>query len=464
MSDARPAGVVIAGTSSGVGKTTVTVGVVKALRAMGLQVAPFKAGPDYIDPTYLATAAGQPCSNLDSWMMPPAALQAVFRRASAGADVAIVEGVMGLFDGRGTDDEGSTAALAKALGLPVILVVDAAKTSRSAAATVLGFQRFDPALRVAGVILNRVASERHAALCAGPITATTGLPVLGALQRADSLHLPERYLGLTPTVEGRASGTFFEAACERVANEVDLRELLRIAAEARMPVSANGSGDPWPAAPVDRQVRIAVAADEAFSFAYPENRALLEAWGAEVVPFSPLGDDVLPASVGAVYLGGGFPELYASELAANHGLIESLRVAAARGVEVYAECGGLMYVGEALTDEEGRTHAMAALAPLRSTMATGRRLTLGYREAAAAVDGPHVVAGQVVRGHEFHHSAIEGAWDPRRAAYRLAPEGHAEGYASGNVWASYLHLNFASDAGLARRFIERAAAGERRLR
>ncbi len=445
-------GIVLAGTTSGVGKTTLTAGVIGALRALGYRVAPFKVGPDYIDPTYHAKAAGRPCHNLDSWMLRHDALRDVFVRATADADIAIVEGVMGLFDGRtGGGEAGSTAEVAKLLGLSIVLVVDVAKVARSVGALVLGYQQFDPALRMAGVILNNVASASHAAICREAIVAATGLPVLGALMRDEALRAPERHLGLIPTVEGRVAETYFETAAANVAAQVDLPALLECASSPSM-ASWQAPEGLWPARASRSRVPIAVAQDEAFSFTYSENLALLEAWGAEVLPFSPLHDARVPEGARGVLLGGGFPELYAEGLASNGAMLASVRDAANRGVPIYAECGGLMYLGESLTDTEGRPHAQAGIVALRSSMSRAR-LTLGYREATARADGPHVVRGQTVRGHEFHWSTLDAPPEPGTAAYDLGESATAEGWARENVWASYVHLHFASDVRLAPRLV-----------
>lgn len=459
-------GIVLAGTTSGVGKTTLTTGVIGALRSQGLRVAPFKVGPDYIDPTYHARAAGRPCRNLDSWMLPPEALLDIFARGTVDADVAVVEGVMGLFDGRsGSGEAGSSAEVAKLLGLPVILVVDAAKVARSVGALVLGYQRFDPDLRMAGVILNNVASASHAAICREAIVAATGLPVFGALMRDEALRAPERHLGLIPTVEGRVADAYFEAAATNVAAQVDLPALLACATigypPEHMPAHPGTPSDLWPSTPPSMRVPIAVAQDEAFSFVYPDNLALLEAWGGEIVPFSPLRDGGVPAGVGGVILGGGFPELYAEELASNRGMLASIRDTAARGVTVYAECGGLMYLGESLTDRDGRTHTLAGVTPLRSSMSRAR-LTLGYRTATARADGPHIKRGQTVRGHEFHWSTLDAPPRVDTAAYDLAESDTPEGYVRENVWASYVHLHFASDARLAPQFVATCARAKAR--
>ena len=443
---------VLAGVSSGVGKTTIATGVIGALARRGLRVQPFKAGPDYIDPTYHSTAAGVPSRNLDGWMLGRDALLELFQRAASKADVAVVEGVMGLFDGRaGENGVGSTADLAKTLGAPVVLVVDASKMAQSAAALVLGYKTYDPALRVAGVILNNIGSEGHYRMTAQPIETATGLPVLGYLPRGEDLKLPERHLGLVPTVEGPAGREFFERVAERVARHVDLDRLLALAADVRPTPRAPVL---FPAQPVARRCAIAVARDKAFSFYYQDSLDLLEAWGAELRPFSPLADAALPPDVSGVYIGGGFPEMYASGLAANDAMKASLREAASRGVPMYGECGGLMYLGESIVDMEGRRQPMVGLTPARSTM-TGRKLTLGYRTVRARRATPILGVGDEVRGHEFHWSVNEGSPDGATAVYDVLDQpGRVEGYSVGSVTASYVHLHLGARPGLARRFVE----------
>lgn len=450
-------GVMVAGTASGVGKTTVTLGLIGALRRRGLRVQPFKAGPDYIDPSYHAAVAGVPSRNLDTWLVPPAGVAELFARATRDADVAVVEGVMGLYDGRSARDEtGSGAELAKLLGLPVVLVVDTAAVARSAAATVLGFQRFDPGLRLAGVVLNRVGGERHAALCRDAIEPATGVPVLGALPRRDDLALPERHLGLIPATEGATPAAVFEQVVDLVGRSLDVDRLLRLAA---LPALAPAPPALFPEAPAPTRARLAVALDRAFSFYYRDSLDLLAAWGAELAPFSPLADADLPAGSGGVYIGGGFPELHAGELAANAAMIGALRRAAGRGVPIYAECGGLMYLGESLVDFAGAAHRMAGLIPASSRL-TERRLSLGYRTVRALADGPLLSRGQEVRGHEFHWSRLAGA-EPADAAYEVTDQGgRREGFRRGSVLASYIHLHLASDRRLAPRFV--AACGAAR--
>ena len=312
--------VVIAGVRSGVGKTTIASGVMGALARRGLRVQPFKAGPDYIDPTYHTIACGVPSRNLDTWLLPHPVVTELFHRAAGAADIAVVEGVMGVFDGHSSlEEDGSTAELAKLLDAPVILIADAGKVARSVAAEVLGYQQFDPDLRIAGVILNGVGSERHLEFCQPQIEATTGLPVVGWLPRRDDLVQPERHLGLIPTVEGTVVNQWYDALYAQIEQTVDLDAIIRIAATAGRPARRVSGASISRYAAERPRTAIAVAQDRAFSFYYQDSLDLLSAWGAEVIPFSPLDDDALPDGVGGVYLGGGFPELFAAELAQNDG-------------------------------------------------------------------------------------------------------------------------------------------------
>jgi cobyrinic acid a,c-diamide synthase len=447
-------GLVVGGVASGVGKTTLTLGLIGALRQRGLLVQPFKVGPDYIDPSQHTQAAGRPSRNLDSWLLPEPALCDLFGRAATRVDAAIVEGVMGLFDGRsGSGEIGSTAHVAKLLDLPVLLVVDAAKAARSIAAVVLGCRTFDPKLRIVGVVLNNVGSEAHARAAAEPIEREAGLPVLGWLPRDPELRQEERYLGLVPAGERRLPAALLERAKARVAEHINLDRLLTLATIKPSPSVDCGL---FPAESVPPRARLAVAQDAAFGFYYQDSLDLLEAWGAELVPFSPLSDDELPAEVDGVYLGGGFPELFARELSENDSMLASLRMHAERGGPLYAECGGLMYLQHGLVDHDDKHHPMTGLLPGWSTMERAR-LTLGYREATALGQTLLLDAGARVRGHEFHWSIAE-APPTSLAAYELAGDPpRLEGYATGNVLASYLHLHFGSDAGLAPRFVEACA-------
>jgi len=447
-------GLVIAGVASGVGKTTIATGLMGALVARGLRVQGFKVGPDYIDPGYHARATGRPSRNLDSWLLPPQTLRALFARAAATADVAVIEGVMGLYDGRlGAGDAASTAEVARLLGLPVVLVVDASRQGRSAAATVLGFRAFDPALRLVGVILNRVGSAAHQAALTQAIEERAGLPVLGALPREADLHLPERYLGLVPPAEGGVDEGYFVRAADAVGRAVDLPRLLRLAA----PGATAPAESPFPAAPIPPRAVLAVARDRAFGFYYVDALDLLAAQGLEVREFSPLADAALPPGTSGVYLGGGFPERFAAELAANRPLLGELRALARRGLPIYAECGGLMYLTRAIVDADGRRHPLLGLVPGEVSL-QGARLSLGYRELVAARDSLLFRAGEPARGHEFHYSRgalARGAPAAYRVAGRQPP---AEGYARGGLLASYVHLHFAGTPLLAQRFAAACAA------
>ncbi len=450
--------VVVAGVRSGVGKTTIATGIMGALTRRGYAVQPFKAGPDYIDPSYHKSACGVPSRNLDTWLLPhPTALE-LYGKAAARRDMAVVEGVMGLFDGHSSlDEEGSTAQLAKLLGAPVLLVADASKVARSVAAEVLGYQQFDPALRLAGVILNGVGGPGHLEFCRPQIEATTGLPVLGYLPTRPEFAQPERHLGLIPTVEGTVARQWYDALIAQVEETIDVGRIAELARQCAAPPQPDAPLV-YPPEPQPKHAVIALAQDKAFNFYYQDSLDLLEAWGAEIAPFSPLEDASLPEGAGGVYLGGGFPEMFAAELSANRPMLDSLRRAAARGVPVYAECGGLMYLGRSLTGFDGAAHPMAGLIPAASAMSQSR-LSLGYREVEARADGPLLAAGRRVRGHEFHWSTLERGPDAAESVYRVVNQGgRADGFRAGSVWATYVHVHLGSSPGLAPRFVETCAA------
>jgi cobyrinic acid a,c-diamide synthase len=448
-------GLVVGGVASGVGKTTLTLGLIGALKRRGMTVQPFKVGPDYIDPSQHTQVAGRPSRNLDSWQIQEGGLRELFARAALGADAVLIEGVMGLFDGRtGAGEIGSTAHVARLLGLPVVLVVDAAKAARSVAATVLGCRSLDPDLNIVGVVLNNVASARHAEIGHEAIESLAHVPVLGWLPRNADLRQEERYLGLVPAVERRLSPALVERTAALVEEHIDLDRLIALSAIESPEASPSGL---FPDEPISGRVRIGVAQDEAFSFYYQDSLDLLRAWGAELVPFSPLHDPALPADLSGIYLGGGFPELFAIELSVNAPMLAALRAAANAGLPIYAECGGLMYLQDALIDADGRRHRMAGIVPGQSTL-VGRGLTLGYREVRARRDSPVARADQRLRGHEFHWSLCDPPPDEIAAYDVLGDAARAEGYAIENVLASYLHLHFASDPMLAPRFVESCRA------
>ncbi len=450
-----PPTVVIAGVRSGVGKTTIATGIMGALTRRGYSVQPFKAGPDYIDPSYHQIACGVPSRNLDTWLLPRDTVLELFDRAAAKRQISVIEGVMGVFDGHSSlSEEGSTADLAKLLGAPVILVADAAKVARSVAAEVLGYQKFDPGLRIAGVILNGVGGPRHLDFCKPQIEATTGIPVLGYLPRADALVQPERHLGLVPTVEGTVAREWYEAVIQQVEETIDVGKVARLAASAKTPPASN---QVYPDGPTPVRATIGVGQDKAFNFYYQDTLDLLEAWGAELVPFSPMEDYALPEGVTGLYLGGGFPELFASQLSENTPMHEAIRRAAGQGVTVYAECGGLMYLGRSLYDLDGETHPMVGLIPAVSAMSKSR-LTLGYHEVESCSDNPVLKMGQRVRGHEFHWSTLERPPTPEESVYKVVDQqGRPDGFRSGSVWASYVHIHLGSNQHLAPRFVETCA-------
>ena len=448
--------IVIAGVRSGVGKTTIATGVMGALTRRGNKVQPFKAGPDYIDPSYHQIACGVPSRNLDTWLCDHSTVLELFQRASAGCDVSVVEGVMGVFDGHSSlTEEGSTAQLAKLLGAPVILIADAAKVARSVAAEILGFQKFDPDLNVAGVILNGVGSDRHLEFCKPQIEATTGLPVLGYLPRKEEFIQPERHLGLIPTVEGTVAQQWYDGVINQVEATMDVDAILKLAQSAKTPPA---SLTVYPEVALSSRATIAVAQDMAFNFYYQDSLDLLTAWGAEIAPFSPLEDEKLPAGASGIYLGGGFPELFASHLSDNKPMHQSIMEAVASGVPVYAECGGLMYLGKSLSDLEGVTHPMVGVIPAESAMSQSR-LTLGYREVESCSDNPVLQVGQRVRGHEFHWSTLAQQPGAEESVYKVIDqENRPDGFRTRNVWASYVHIHLGSRPGLAARFVETCVA------
>ena len=402
---------------------------------------------------YHSLAAGVPSINLDTWLLPRNAIVELLSRAMRSADIGIIEGVMGLFDGRsGEGETGSTAELAKLLNLPVVLVIDAAKAAASVAATALGFRMFDPEVNIAGIILNKVGSAKHYDLCEEALV-QRGFRVFGYLPAKSELTISERHLGLVPTVESDTAVITQKNLVSQIQATIDYRELLDIAEEVRPPLNASDSI--FPLESVRPTVKIGIARDKAFSFYYEDNLALLEAWGAEIVSFSPLLDSHIPKDVSALYIGGGFPEMYAKELSANQEMLSSIKQAALKGMPIYGECGGLMYLGKQLIDMAGTAHPMVGAIPA-STRLQGSKLTIGYRRIKALRDTMLLARGDVVRGHEFHWSALDNLPE-KDAAYSIldVPE-REEGFIVDNVLASYVHLHFATSPGLAQRFISAA--------
>lgn len=444
--------IVIAGTHSGSGKTSVTLGILRALRRRGLAVQPFKAGPDFIDPSLHSVAAGRASRTLDSWLLSQPTVKELCARAAEGADVAVIEGVMGLFDGyHGGGEEGSTAEIAKWLSAPVILVVDAAGAVRSVAAVAMGFSAFDPDLTIAGVVATRVGGDRHSGWLKDAL-AGTGIPFIGTLPWDARLVLPERHLGLIPAQE-RSAERAIEALGEAVEAHMDLDLVLRIGRQAPPLVVPGPLVFPVMSVPAD--VRIGVAQDEAFHFYYQDALELLESRGANVIPFSPMSDSSIP-DVDGLYLGGGFPEVHAERLSANQAMRDSVLRGIDRGMPVYAECGGLMYLCRDIIDRDGTAHEMVGALAATAQMQP-RLMALGYVTLEADEDTLLLRKGEQVRGHEFHFSTVD-LDEPEPLAFR-SHEGRGisegrDGIVRGNLLATFTHLHFAGAPELAERFVE----------
>ncbi|GAB6060210.1 cobyrinate a,c-diamide synthase [Desulfonatronum parangueonense] len=449
-------GVVIAGTRSGCGKTMVALGLAAALRERGVRVQGYKVGPDFIDPTHMSALCGRPAHNLDGWMLSRERVLEIFHRHAAGVEFCLVEGVMGLYDGAsGADETGSTAQMAKWLKLPVLLVVDARSQGRSAVALVQGFRDFDPELDLAGVIFTQVGGPRHEAMLREAVTIhLPKLPCLGFLPRRSELELASRHLGLH-----MADDLGWDAAQRQVLADwgeqgLDMDQLQRISRQSASTLhtvpcldTANEQGG---------RVRLGIARDRAFCFYYQENLRLLEEAGAELVFFSPLMDGALPDNVHGLFLGGGYPELHAAQLTGNHAMRAAVAAAAEAGMPIYAECGGMQYLLAELEDVEGAVFPMVGLFPARSKMHP-RFQALGYRKVELRSAGLFGPSGTLLRGHEFHYSALDVSQaDEASAVYKVTDSRgreSLEGFQRANVLASYIHLHFGSHPPAAASFV-----------
>ncbi|WP_425246590.1 cobyrinate a,c-diamide synthase [Streptomyces sp. NEAU-NA10] len=468
---------VVAAPSSGSGKTTVATGLMAAFAARGLAVSPHKVGPDYIDPGYHALASGRVGRNLDAYLCGPELVAPLFLHGSRGCDIAVVEGVMGMYDGAAGEGElASTAHVAKLLRAPVVLVVDASSQSRSVAALVHGFASWDPQVRVGGVILNKVASERHEELLREALD-SAGVPVLGALRRAPQVDTPSRHLGLVPVAERHSAAVEAVAAmAAQVSDGCDLEALVSLARSAGalscaawdaaevlgpaaeplmdaappppLPVPDPGARSPQTPASALNGLVVAVAGGPAFTFSYAEHAELLAAAGAEVVRFDPLRDEGLPDGTRGLVIGGGFPEVYAAELSANEPLRKAVAELALGGAPVAAECAGLLYLCRELDGQP-----MCGVLDAGARMS--ERLTLGYRDAVAVGDSVLAAAGTRMRGHEFHRTVVEPGAGAAPAWGLRGPRRRVEGFVQRGVHASYLHTHWAAEPGVARRFVER---------
>lgn len=440
--------IVVAATQSGGGKTTLVTGLLAALRAKGLTVQSFKVGPDYIDLGYHRMASGRAGHNLDTWLVPESRLTEIFARECAGADVAVIEGVMGLYDG-GRKGISSTASIAKALNAPVLLVIDAKSVGASAAATALGFRVYDEDVRLAGVLINRLGSETHEEMIR---TAMAGIdmPVFGALRRNAALALPERHLGLTPVEENEAAETV-RAIGVQVEARLDIARILELARSAPPLDYVSGTHRD-----VKTSCRIGIARDDAFSFYYAASLAELEGCGAQLVPFSPLHDEGIP-DVDGLIIGGGFPEMFAAQLAANGSMRASIRTAAERGMPIYAECGGYMYLMSHLVDFAGTSHQMAGVFPGTARM-TEKLQMVGYVDAVQAMGTVFGAAGLPLHGHEFHFSVEEADAGETARPFIFTKMRNGAQYPAGRIvqrtLGSYLHLHFAGCPTAAASFVE----------
>lgn len=447
--------IVVAGTGSGVGKTTVTLGLARALDRRGLDVQPFKAGPDYLDPTYLARAAGRQCYNLDTWMMGDDYVRRLCARAAADADIALVEGVMGMFDGWSVESSrGSTAHLARRLRAPVLLIVNAHGAARSLGATVKGFAEFDRSVEVAGVLANHCGSKGHVDMLRRMLGGTDLPPLLGGLLRDAMPELPHRHLGLVTADEEILDPDALDEMADALESGVNVDSIIE-AARKTAPLSVP-PGDQQVSA--DEVARVGIARDRAFHFYYPDNLEALERAGCTLVPFSPVEDEGLPQGLDALYMGGGYPEECAGELSRNESMLEEVRDFCESGRPVYAECGGLMYLSRALRDRDGNRFPMAGVLPVETRMLDDLR-SLGYVEVEFRDNTPWGAAGRTFRGHEFHYSEMsadpvdaEGWQDVYKARSARGTPRKSAGYQAGNVLASYVHLHFASCPGAASYF------------
>jgi len=432
----------IAAPASGSGKTLVSLALTALARRRGLSIQTFKVGPDYLDPQLLSATSGRPCRNLDPLLCGEAWVEASFQRHSSAAELSLVEGVMGLFDGRGASSEGSSAHVAQLLELPVVLVVEASRQAGSVAALVRGFRDHQPSLQLVGVVLNGVGSERHHALLAEALN-SIAMPLLGALPRHDSLELPSRHLGLLPAHELADLEQRLGAWADLAERHLQLEQLWPLL-QAPQPKPNEGSqpSNSEPASTARQPVRIAIASDAAFHFRYPEASELLAEQGVEVQHWSPLADQALPERCQALVLPGGYPELHAAQLAASQRSLEQLRRAQQQGLPIYAECGGLLLLGQELTDQQGKSHAMAGLLPFRAQRG---QLSLGYRSATALRSGLVLQQGEQVNGHEFHRWQLNTSPDKADQLWQLEGWGcpqRPEGWSTATLHASWLHLHW----------------------
>ncbi len=447
-------GFIIAGTQSGCGKTTITLGLLAALIKKGIKVAPFKVGPDFIDPGHHARITHTACRNLDGWMLSKDYNRICFYKNAANADVAVVEGVMGLYDGYdGRSEAGSTAQMAKWLNLPILLVVDARSMARSAAALIQGFERFDENLSFAGVLFNHIGSQRHLRYLKDALRDNVKMPCLGGIRRDEAITIPERHLGLLTREDHPLTPQAIRRLAGLIQKNIDLDAFME-----RLPALDTPDREPLrPSFPEKPVVRIGVASDNAFCFYYRDNLDLLVDRGAEIIPFSPLKDRRLPDDLDGLYFGGGYPELFAKALSANTEFRNQILTQCIQGMPIYAECGGFMYLCRTLCDLEGNTFPMTGCFPFETAMFPRLR-SLGYREITLQKDTLIGQRSQTLRGHEFHYSKISASPANCETLYRLTSrtgmDQKQEGFQVKRTLGSYVHLHFGSHPDVAQNFVK----------
>lgn len=448
-----PPRLTIAGTHSGVGKTSIATALMAALTRRGLRVQPFKIGPDFIDPGFHRLASGRASRNLDGWMLSRETNLEILTRASEDADIAIIEGVMGLFDGSdAVTQKGSTAEMSKWVGSPVLLVIDASAMAGSAAALVHGFEDFDPYVRLAGVLCNRVGGSGHADILRQAMLARCRAKPLGFLPLNEKIALPERHLGLVMASESLSREHLDEMA-NWIESNVDIDQLLTVAREQSLPLEASRSSTS--SMSTERRARIGLARDAAFCFYYEDNLDLLKECGADLVEFSPISDGGLPANLDGLYLGGGYPEIHAAQLSENGSIRDAIVRFAKAGGPIYAECGGFMYLCEAIVDSDGREYRMTGLFPARVRMQK-QLAAIAYVEVEAPENALWLRAGQRLRGHEFHYSTIDEMPASVSRCFRLraGKKMRDDGYAIGSVLGGYSHLHFRSSPDFVSSFVD----------
>lgn len=446
----------IAGTGSGVGKTTMTIGIMFALQKRGLTVQGFKCGPDYIDPTYHTAVTKRPSRNIDSFMMTPDVVRAIVARASHDADVSIIEGVMGFYDGKSPlYNEGSAAHISEITKSPVILIVNGASMARSAAAIVKGFQTLDEKANIVGVIANQLGSKSHFEIVKTAIERECGIPVIGYLLKGAVPTMPSRHLGLVPAIERGDLDSYFERLAEAIEETVNMDQLLELTEAPSIVVSSTI----FDKQPKTKEVHIAVARDAAFNFYYEENFELLRAHGATLHFFSPLQNEEVPKEAQGLYIGGGFPEEFAETLATNDRTKKSIRAAIEQGLPTLAECGGFMYLTEEIVNRQGQVFPMLGIIPGRVRM-QDKLAALGYRELTGVSGNFLICEKEQAKGHEFHYSTFEGEDASPAYVSKSRFRTKEEGYLSKNLVAGYTHFHFASNPKLVKNWLKACVEGQ----